>query len=181
MRLLVEEARTGEWIQTVKGRKFWPLDARPGDFDIEEIAHALSNLCRFGGHTRDFYSVSQHCVLVSQLVPLELARDGLMHDAAEAYLIDLPRPIKYAMPTYLEAEHKMEVALAEQFGLDFPWHPMVKAADNNALVTEARDLLGKPPEDWTTVTGVAVLMRITPLDPRAARNLFLERWYELNG
>jgi uncharacterized protein len=86
--------RTGDWIQTYTGKQFWPLSPLPEDIVIEDIAHALSMQCRFGGHVRTFYSVAQHSVHVSLLVEPQYALWGLLHDAAEAYLVDLPRPIK---------------------------------------------------------------------------------------
>jgi uncharacterized protein len=170
--------RQGDWIQTSKGRQFWPFDPRVGDFDIEEIAHALSNLCRFGGHCSEFYSVAQHSALVSDLLPPEHKLAGLMHDAAEAYIVDIPRPIKYSLPGYLEAEHKIESVLAEQYGLQYPWHLAVKEADNIALMTEARDLMHKKPMEW----GIAESPHpdeIWPVSPYIAELRFLTKWREL--
>lgn len=85
-----------DWMQTYTGRVFWPLEPRPEDVDIVDIAHALANLCRYGGHSKVFYSVAHHSVLVSQIVPPADALWGLMHDSAEAYVIDLIRPIKHS-------------------------------------------------------------------------------------
>jgi len=85
-------ARIGDWIQTYTGKRFWPLDPRPEDVDILDIAHSLSLLCRFTGHTSSFYSVSQHSILVAQEVPKRLRLWALFHDAAEAYIGDIARP-----------------------------------------------------------------------------------------
>lgn len=92
--------RKGDWIQTYTGRQFWPLDPKPEEVCIEDIAHALSQQCRYAGHTIRFYSVAQHSVEIALRVPRAAALWGLLHDAAEAYLVDLPRPVKYLMPAY---------------------------------------------------------------------------------
>ena len=86
--------RVGDWIQTMSGVIFYPLDPRPEEIRIEDIAHALSHQCRFAGHCREFYSVAEHSVRVSRELPQEFMLWGLLHDASEAYLVDLPRPIK---------------------------------------------------------------------------------------
>ncbi|MFG0247924.1 MAG: phosphohydrolase, partial [Phycisphaeraceae bacterium JB051] len=78
------------WIQTYTGKAFYPLREDPGIIDIRDIAHALSLQCRFNGHCSDFYSVAQHSVHVSEVVPQAFALWGLLHDAAEAYMSDLP-------------------------------------------------------------------------------------------
>ena len=93
------------WFLTTTGRQFWPASPDPEQIQIEDIAHALSNLCRFGGHTREFYSVAQHSVLVSQNVPDDLRLVGLMHDATEAYCGDMIRPLKNVLPEFKELEN----------------------------------------------------------------------------
>ena len=80
---------------TYTGKEFYPLDPNPADIDIKDIAHALSNCCRFAGHIKSFYSVAQHSVIVSELCEPENALAGLLHDASEAYLSDIARPVKY--------------------------------------------------------------------------------------
>ena len=114
-------ARKGDWIQTFTGRAFYVLDPRPEDVDIEDIAHALSMQCRFAGHCREFYSVAQHSVTASWLVPPEDALWGLLHDAAEAYVVDLPRPIKRAwqLESYGIIDRDVALPPGEQVG----WQP----------------------------------------------------------
>lgn len=136
------EGRRGDWITIQSGTKFWPLDARVGDIDILDIAHALSNICRFGGHTRFFYSVSQHSVLTARRGRSLLERRwGLLHDAAEAYLGDVIRPIKRCVPEFKEAELRLMAVIAEKFGLPLPMPPEVKENEEVVLACEVRDLM----------------------------------------
>ncbi len=111
-----ERQYPGNWIQTYSGRQFWPLEPRAEDVAVEDIAHALSLLCRYGGHSSRFYSVAEHCVLVSHKCGLH----GLLHDAAEAYLLDIPRPVKALMPEYKWAEERVIVAIYEALGVTLP-------------------------------------------------------------
>ncbi len=147
--------RSGDWIQVHSGRQFWPRDPDPADVDIRDIAHALSLVCRFTGHVRSFYSVAQHSVLVAKAVGdatgcRRTAMAGLLHDASEAYLADVARPVKHLpeMAGYRAAEARLEAVIAERFGLAYPWHEAVKAADCQALATERRDLMVVQRDDW---------------------------------
>lgn len=170
-----------DWIQTYTGKQFWPLEPRPEDVDIADIAHALSNLCRYGGHVERFYSVAQHSWLVSQVVPPELALYGLLHDASEAYLIDVPRPIKHGagMELYRAAEKNLQAIIYQSFGLD-PIEPdAIKTADNQLLRTEQRDLMKPPPAKWKDYRVGALPMRIDPWMPRGAEISFMHRFNEL--
>ena len=128
-------------IYTYTGRTIRPLDPDPDDIVIEDIAHALSQQCRFTGHTRKFSSVAEHSVRVSWLVPRELALEALLHDASEAYLADIARPIKKApgfAETYLKYEAQLERAIATRFGLPRreQMHPEIRKADQYALEAE---------------------------------------------
>lgn len=164
------------WITTVSGRRVHPLAMTADEVCIEDIAHALSMQCRFGGHVRDFYSVAQHCVLVSLYCDPEDAMDGLLHDAAEAYLVDLSRPLKRdpRFAFYSVAEAGCFAAIAACFGIA-PAHPeSVLVTDNRLLVTEARDLRDDPglsPQD----AAAPFTRKITPWSPAAARDAFMAR------
>lgn len=177
--------RTGDWVCTVSGRRFYPEDPRPGDFDIGDIAHALAHLCRFGGHSRTFYSVAQHSVLVSFFCDPVDARWGLLHDATEAYLVDLPTPVKRSrgMERYTEIELTAMTALAEQFGLPGTVPVSVKRADDAILTAEARDLMpaGSVKDWYLPVAPPPDLTRIFPWSPPVARKHFLERYLALGG
>jgi len=136
-------ARKGFPIRTFTGRQFWPLDPRVEDFDINDIAHSLSNQCRFGGAVRKFYSVAEHCVRVSWACSKEDELCGLLHDAHEAYLLDLPRPVRKMLPEYEVWAKEIDRVLALHLGIPQEkfYTPGVVLADETLLATEARDLM----------------------------------------
>ena len=178
----------GPYLQTVSGRWFNPFDPDPEQLDIGDIARALANLCRFGGHCRAFYSVAQHSVIVSELVE---ARGGdaedvfaaLMHDAAEAYLGDMPHPLKHRSPlgaAFREAEAHLEQVLRERFSIKADV-PEVKRADRALLATERRKL---STEDWRwpELEGVEALeLEFTPWPADEAAGRFLRRYAEVEA
>jgi hypothetical protein len=118
-------------ITTFSGMRFWPLIPNPADIRIEDIAHALSNQCRFAGHSREFYSVAEHSVRVSQHCRPEDALWGLLHDASEAYLSDVPAPLKElpAFEAYRAAERSLQGTIAVRFGLSTEQPRSVTEAD----------------------------------------------------
>jgi hypothetical protein len=148
----------GDWMQTYTGKQFWPMDPRASEIDPDDIAHALSLLCRYGGHCSEFYSVAEHCVLMSHAVSPENALTALLHDASEAYLVDVPRPIKRSpkMEAYRVAEARMMDAIAVRFGLSDGsgdwWYTLptdVKQADTRILVDERARLMSLGRDlDW---------------------------------
>jgi uncharacterized protein len=140
--------RKGDWMQTATGRQFWPLDPRADEVFIEDIAHALSLLCRYGGHCLRFYSVAEHCVLLANTAPLGLARAALLHDASEAYLSDVIRPVKRHLGNYIEIEQSIERVIADRFALEWPTPPFVKRMDDAILADECAQAMTKPPADW---------------------------------
>ncbi len=100
------EKRKGDWMQTCSGLKIWPMDPRPEEICLNDIAHALSMICRFSGHTKKFYSVAEHSVFVSHHVKSENAIYGLLHDSSEAYISDIIRPVKVFVPEYKKIENR---------------------------------------------------------------------------
>lgn len=106
------------------------------DILIEDIAHALSMQCRFGGHTQDFYSVAEHSIWVSNQVSKEFKLEALLHDASEAYLVDIPKPIKRGLDDYNQVEEILMSSIAEKFNINFPFNKNIKVADNSALEYE---------------------------------------------
>jgi uncharacterized protein len=146
------------WIETLNCNFVDPLDMKPEDLRIEEIAHALSHQCRFNGYTSRHYSVAEHSVYVARYVGSALAREAapfrpgtgswkrilrqaLLHDATEAYLVDIPRPIKHALPQYKEIEERLWKVVAERFDVDEEMHPAVVEADMRICSTEKMSLL----------------------------------------
>jgi len=142
--------RLGNWIQTHSGHAYYPQDPRISDIFINDIAHALSMQCRFVGQCNRFYSVAEHSVHVSRLVPPEHQLAGLLHDATEAYLGDVSRPLKLVMPQYREIEALNWFVIAAKFGLDFELPQCVKDADAIMVFVERRtlfdEIVDKP--DW---------------------------------
>lgn len=174
-------------IRTAAGRKFHLLKPHTTPIAIEEIAHALSQICRFTGHTRTLYSVAQHAVLVSYVVPDRFALHGLMHENAEAVLGDVSSPLKQLLPAYKPLEINVEHAMAQSLGLpDLLWddeaRAEVKHADRVLLVTEKRDLMPPdvgPDSDWPDIDPLP--WTIEPLWPFMAKALFLRRYQQLTG
>jgi hypothetical protein len=171
----------GSWLETYTGGKFHFLDPKPEEIDIVDIAHALSLTCRYGGHCRQFYSVAQHSVLTasSGLVETEKARLAmLMHDAHEAYIHDLPRPIKHVVPYYKIIETIVQEAIEKRFNIPSIPFRVQKYVDNVILATEARDLMPNM-TDWEPLPS-PLDISIEPWTPEDAEESFLTA-YKLYG
>lgn len=174
-------------ICTASGIEFNLLAPTPDMIRIEDIAHALSHMPRFAGHTREFYSVAQHTLLVTDLVAglggIDRWRErvAMLHDAAEAYVLDVPTPLKAQLRAYVEIEYSVRTAIFDRFEVYWPHHDLpsaVKVADKIALSIEQRDLM--PTVDWWKKCPDLEHPPITPLAPAAAREAFLARWRQLN-
>lgn len=153
--------RAGYWFQTYTGREVYPLDMRAEDIDIRDIAHSLSLTCRFNGHSCVFWSVADHSLQVcaylnaqrlaanEKLGPQQTYRLawGLLHDASEAYLGDIVRPVKRSLPL-AHVEDAIHRAISERFFLPWPMPEAVRHADEVLLATEARDFMATPPRSW---------------------------------
>jgi 5'-deoxynucleotidase YfbR-like HD superfamily hydrolase len=174
------------YFQTYSGKHVHPLSPSQDEIDIEDIAHSLSQQCRFLGHTDTLYTVAQHCVLVSEMVPPRDALWGLLHDASEAYLSDLPAPIKRdpQMEFYRIAEERLLTCIARKFGLAPEMPQSVKRADKILLATEFRDVTPVDDLDWIIAEcgcEPAENLWITPWVSAVARRRFLARFQELTA
>jgi uncharacterized protein len=170
--------RYGDWMNTITGRTFWPIDPRPEDVCIEDIAHALSMMCRFNGHIPNFYSVAEHSVLVSRHCDQKDALYGLLHDAPEAYIADIVRPAKRFIKGYAHVENNIMTAIALHFGLPLQPPSSVKTADNAILLDEAAELVGERSKLFN-IPGQRAFSKIECHPPAKARQLFLDRFDEL--
>jgi hypothetical protein len=169
------------WITTFSGQR---LDFVKPDIDsicISDIAHALSNECRYAGHCPGFYSVAQHSYLTSLIVPPEFYLEALLHDAAEAYCKDIPSPLKKLLPDYHIIEKRLEAVIRRKFGLPEEMSAAVKRADLIMLATERRDLEIDTGTFWPMLDGIpAADIIVFPLTHAQAERQFLSRWNQLN-
>jgi hypothetical protein len=175
--------RVKPYFRTFTGRRVHPLDPMPDEINIFDVARALSHQCRFLGHTSVFYSVAQHSVLVSHLVPTKDALWGLVHDASEAFLGDLPSPIKRdpEMASYRVAEDRLMWAVCERYDLPPEMPASVRQADRVMLATEFRDITGVADREWIKKEcGVEPLPHhIEAWLPAVAEAQFMDRFVEV--
>ena len=178
----------GPFIQTLSGRRVNPFDAAPDDIDPHDIARALSNICRFGGHSKAFYSVAQHSVIVCELLeqrgatPDELMA-ALLHDAAEAYLGDLPHPLKHRSElgaAFRVAEKRLEAVIEERFSLPDA-AAKIKPLDKALLATERRTF-SEVTWHWPELDGAEELdLVIEPWDSARALREFTDRYERIDA
>jgi hypothetical protein len=167
-----------DFIQTESGRQFRFLQPSPSEISIQDIASALSKMPRFGGHSGRFYSVAQHSLICAHMAPNHLKLEALMHDAHEAYVGDVPTPLKALLPDYQNIEQIAEKAVRIRFGLPVFLHPDVKIIDQRVLASEIRAFhLGwakywphKPYDELKTIES---------MEPEKARSRFLSMFYLL--
>jgi uncharacterized protein len=172
--------RVGNWMQTATGGEFYPLDPRADEINIYDIAASLSKQCRYAGHCLAFYSVAEHCVLMARGAPGDLQLTALMHDASEAYLVDVPRPVKASLPNYDTIEAFLMMRIAERFGFAWPLPAEVKRRDNAILHDEMLQVMTTPPRDWgLTEPPLGVMVRFWT--PNQAEDEFLRAFYEYGG
>jgi len=163
-------------ILTHTGKRFDLFEPDADMIDPRDIAHSLAHLCRFNGYTREFYSVAQHSCLVADLVPAEHKLAALLHDATEAYLGDMTRPLKEWMPYYRGFEDVIWRRVCERFGLEIDLPASVRQADLIALATERRDLMPPDPATWDCLVGIEPAPEhIRPWSPTEARLTYHQR------
>ena len=174
---------TAPYVSTFLGNRFFLTQPHIDDVAIEDIAHGLAYQCRFNGQTRAFYSVAQHSLMVMALVPDHLRFSALLHDAAEAYLGDMVKPLKNLFPEFSVIEARVMEIIGHRFSVDLAHlDPAIKRADLIALATEKRDLMPHSTEAWANLDGVEPLASvITPLSPQEAKLTFLAAFADLQA
>jgi len=174
--------RVGDFIVTYTGKRFYPCDPDPEEVDIEDVAHALSMINRFTGHTKFPYSVAQHSVYAYQRAKLYSRREALLHDAPEAYLNDISRPLKKSLPDYRRIEAGVGFVCSVAFSCSFPMSDEVRLIDNKLLVTEAPQLIPAS-EPWYQEPHwpTPYELEIEEWPWRQAKQSFLDAWEECCG
>ena len=177
---------SGNWIATHTGKQWYLENPRPEDVCIEDIAHGLSHVCRFGGQCRTFYSVAEHSVRMAEAITLshenvdpKLVMLALLHDATEAYLGDIVRPLKQLLPAYKIIEKRTEEAIMIGLGLAeiIPPTSAIKGWDDVLLMTERRDLVNHCNHDWTP-RAMPLKEKINPWSSTRAKDVFLRLYNE---
>lgn len=175
------DKQTKTCITTYSGQWFDILRPEEYEYSIEEIAHALSNLCRYTGHSNRFYSVAEHSVLVSRIVPDHLALTGLLHDAGEAYLGDVASPLKALLPEYKKIEENVEASISRYFGLEFPFPQEIKEADKRMYWQERQSIADNGIKDrlWHQDLRATRKAEAVGMAPHMAKRMFLSRYNEI--
>lgn len=196
----MEKTEESFWIETYNGTRFHILDPSPDEIFIQDIAHALSMLCRFNGQCGEFYSIAQHCVHVADYVGDKIISEGsdirfasypdimlraLLHDAAESYCSDVPRPWKKAIPEIKNYEDLISEVIYKKYGcstsdiepgLNLLADAVIREADDVMLATEARDLDMNIRNDWT-LNAAPMDLEIKPMTQSYAKQSFLEMFF----
>jgi hypothetical protein len=175
------------WIETYTGKKFYPFSPNPGEFDIKDIAHSLSNQCRFNGHVKEFYSVAQHCVLIANYLEhighsLSYILAGLLHDAGEAYVGDIITPVKRVFPQLAIYEHNLMIRIFRWADIDINRDIMraVERVDKMILYSEKQVLLGDKIDWGFKSIGVPLFFKIEPWSPGLAESEYLKIYQTLS-
>ena len=173
-----------DWIETFTGKKFYPLEPDKDLIDIEDIAHALSFICRFNGHAPIFYSVAEHslyCLYIARELNLDKITQlqCLMHDASEAYISDIPRPIKKYLPKYKDYENKLLDFIFEKYKIPKKMPAIVKEIDTRMLKTECVQLF-KPKNNWASLDEIKEYsIKLKPI--KNSKKLFLKEFFSLSN
>jgi len=170
----------GNWISTLHVPHFHFLSPAPEEIDIRDIAHALAMTCRYGGHCNRFYSVAEHSVRMSYLVDERSRLSALLHDAEEAYLPDIPRPIKNRMPEAKEIYLALEEAILSKFDAFGADWKLIKEMDNRLLLTEA-EKLGVYNKEWVELGELVETPLPLGWSWQEAEEKYLRRFEELYG
>ena len=184
-----------DWIQTYTGKKFFPLDPDPDQICIEDIAHALSNVCRYAGHSNRFYSVAQHSIMLAEefFSGWQYKFVALLHDASEAYLGDIPRPLKHHpdFAFYRDAEAVLQQMIFDKFygpiRSDDYWDQKwwtdttakIKQYDSAMIAHEARVFLEPLHPEFRLPEPYIAQLKFEPWYPQTAKDRFLQLYHRL--
>jgi hypothetical protein len=169
----------GTWIETFSGHKLDVFNINQEAIDIVDIAHALSMACRFNGHLKKFLSVAEHSIIVASMVEESHQLAALLHDSAEAYITDVPRPIKQMLPAINDLDAALTKAVFEKYGCEYPIHEEIRAVDRELCLAEARDS-NMDVDSWTETYAY---LEHTPFhwSPVEAEKYFLKMFHEMTG
>ena len=178
-----------DYIELYSGVPYFFMDPNSHDYEIEDIAHSLSMQCRYGGHTRVFYSVAEHCVRLADYTRDNInnnpryVRTALLHDAGEAFLVDIPRPIKNLLPDYKKIEAPIEMAVATQWDLMYDpkqggWPEWLRQLDMRICRDERKQLLSPDSKNVWGIDKMEPLgiTRTLGWTQAQAKEAFLNRW-----
>jgi uncharacterized protein len=169
---------TDHRIMLHSGSIFDLANPEASEIKVEDIAHGLAHTCRFAGQCKAFYSVAEHSVLVSQIV-LQAGLAALFHDAAEAFVGDMSRPLKQLLPEYNKIEKRIERTIFHRFGIEWPAPAEVKTADYSVMAAEQRALMPPGTNEWLSAASILPAhVEIRCLHPQAAKAVFLDRYAE---
>ncbi len=177
--MITTNAMDAGWMQTFTGKQFFPANPQPDKVDILDIAAPLSKMCRYGGHCLRFYSVAEHCVLAARHAPDHLKLTALMHDASEAYLVDIPKPLKGLIGNYYSIESKLMKVIAEKYGFQWPLPQEVKDIDMMLLRDEREQnmaYMNCPPDLWGDML-LGTGRRLEFWSPEQAQTEFIKSFY----
>ncbi|MFK4258374.1 hypothetical protein [Agrobacterium tumefaciens] len=173
--------KSGPSIMLASGTWFDLLDPWNSEFTIDDIAQGLANICRYAGQCRNFYSVAEHSLLVCETA-VDFKLEALLHDAAEAFLGDITRPLKQLLPEYKAIESNVEAAIFRRFGLEQKAIADVKLADLRVLAAEQSQLMPDGTDFWTAQSNIQpAQVTVQFLSPAESRERFLSKFYELSA
>lgn len=172
------------WIETFTGIRFYFMNPTPDMFSIVDIAHSLAMQVRYNGHVKAHYSVAEHCVLMSDWLrdrghDRQTCLTALMHDVAETYIGDMPRPVKEKVPEFKAIEKVIDAAAAKRFGLSYPFPPIVKELDARILKDERAQAMNPSDNEWGTDSLEEMGVRVKLWDWKTAESMFIGRYVAL--
>ncbi len=176
--LSLSSVRVGQFMQTFSGIRFYPLDPRPTEIKIVDIAHALSMQCRYAGHCLRYYSTAEHSVHLTYFVKPENRLAAILHDGGETYLPDMVRPTKRSFPAYTAAEEVIRRMIFVMHGLDPEMSADVVEVDDRICADEKAQNMS--PCEWNH-NPEPLGVKLQFWSPEEAEARFIARYAELGG